>query len=281
MKNKDALLYTKTVFIYELDSDLRERLVRHFSRAGFRVLCLEYLVQVLKRSDDIEPDVILCNPARHQEQVYNNIMEMRHANVTSKYAFMVYQMEHDDPWVDKFLEAGVYNVIEPHTPMAEMIRIVDSRERMNRRVNMTELIQEERQTPDGTSYWYVMPKAQTQPQLQSMLEQVVDKKLPMHMELLVLRLEFCLEINETNQNLIFAISEALLADGIRTMLIAPPKDLVPKILDKEIPCFPSMLEFNNSFLVLGRGGKSPVSKGSTATATSTLDLGSLLDMIPD
>lgn len=279
MKNKDALLYTKTVFIYELDSEMRERMVRSFSRAGFRVLCLEYLVQVLKRSDDIEPDVILCNPSRHQEQVYNNIMELRHAKVTQKYAFMVYNMDHGDPWVDRFLEAGVYNVIEPGTQMTEMIRIVDSRERMNRKVNMTELVQEERQTPDGTSYWYVMPKAQTQPQLQSMLEQVIDKKLPMHMELLVLRLEFCLEINECNQNLIFAISEALLADGIRTMLIAAPQELVPRILEKEIPCFPSMLEFNNSFLVLGRGQKNAVA--APLPVTQKLDLGSLLDMIPD
>lgn len=271
MKNREAFLHTKTIFVYEQDAETREQLVRDFSRAGFRVLCLEYLVQVLKRSDDIEPDIILCNPNKNHEKVYNNLMELRRANVTNKYAFMVYGMEHDDPWVDRFLEAGVFNIIEPRTSMTEMIRIVDNREKMNRKVQVAELIQEERQTPDGTSYWYVMPKAQTQPQLKSMLEQVLASQMPLHVELFVLRLEFCTEVNAYNMSLVQALAEALLADGIRLMVIAAPAESVPRLFEKEIACFPSMLEFDNSFLVLGRSSK----------PKSAVDVGSLLDMIPD
>lgn len=283
MKNREAFLHTKTIFIYEHDSDRREELVREFSRAGFRVLCLEYLVQVLKRSDEIEPDVILCNPGRNQEKVYNNLMELRRANVTNKYAFIAYDMGHDDPWVERFLEAGVFNIIEPRTHMSEMVRIVESREKMNRKVNISELIQEERATPDGTSYWYVMPKAQTQPQLQSMLEEVLANQMPLHVELFVLRMDFCAEINTINLNMIYMLSEALMADGIRLMVIAPPSETIPKMFEKEIACFPSMTEFDNSFLALGRGTrKTPTSNQSiTPTAATPADISNLLDLIPD
>jgi response regulator RpfG family c-di-GMP phosphodiesterase len=268
MRNPEALVQTQTVFLYEQNSDERDRMLAELTKQGFRVLCLEYLVQVLKRSQDIEPDLILCNPGVKHESLYDNLLELRKTGALDKYPFFVYGISADHPWADRFIEAGIHNLIQAGEPPKEIARILRTRERINRKVEHVELVSEEKQTADGTSYWYLMPKARTQPQLTQMLEEAMMKILPIHIELVVLRLEFLQEISSDNLEYIFSYSQALLGDGVRLMVVGAPTDAMASLFSKEIACFPSMLQFDASFL-------------GQARKKANLDVSSLLDSIPD
>lgn len=262
--------HTNTIFLYETNMIAREKLLNYFSRQGVRVLCLDFLVQVVKRVIDIEPVAILCNPGNNHDKVYENLLQIRRFGLLRKVPFMVYAMDHGHPWVDRFLDAGVHNIFHLKVPLTELHEKVMSLEKFNRKVKQSELIKEERKCPDGHFYKLYLPKPTDQNVFSTYMRSIIEEEVMPYWGNVVLQLSFLEQINKTNASLILEYNYKLNKEGMELVICAPPVEFENVIRRTGLSVFTSLADFESVHL-----------PQQAELEASTSDVFDLLNGLPD
>ena len=111
----------KTIFLYDKSETQRARVLNYFTmKGGYRILCLDFLVQTKKKADEIMPDVILCCPNDGYIDLLKTILVLKRGISNKLIPIYIYGSYLTERQKAVYLEYGVRNVFDEDCTMNDI-----------------------------------------------------------------------------------------------------------------------------------------------------------------
>lgn len=214
----------KTVFLYDKSETQRAKVLNYFTmKGGYRILCLDFLVQTKKKADEIMPDVILCCPNDGYIELLKTILVLKRGIANKLIPIYIYGAYLTERQKAVYLEYGVRNVFDEDCTMDDIYLGVKSGASYVKSVAKSEMIQEEGHFISGATFYKIKIVAAGIIDLNILLSKLSEVKFNIEWSDVVLDLGEAGELGEDSIRMIIAYFESALAEAIDINMVDAPE----------------------------------------------------------
>lgn len=234
----------KTVFLYDKSEAQRARVLNYFTmKGGYRILCLDFLVQTKKMADEIMPDVILCCPNDGYIELLKTILVLKRGIVKNLIPIYIYGAYLTERQKAVYFEYGVRNFFDEDCTMDDIYLGLKSGASYIKSVAKSEIIQEEGHFVSGAIFYKIKIVAAGIIDLNILLSKLSEVKFNIEWSDVVLDLGEAGELGEDSIGMIIAYFEGARAEAIDINMVDAPESFQKFVKTPGLKHFNSFQEF--------------------------------------
>ncbi len=228
---------TKTVLLYDQNPFHRKRILNHFSKFEFRVLCLDELKQAPIQAKRVNPFVLLINPSKLEEAMELSIPLLRQLPGTKEIPIFIVGVSNEKGQEQKWLDLGVRNVFSIEYPVEALMPAIIFNRPYAKNIAKPEYTTLTGELPNGNQYELTDLKFNLSSQIVKSLSEMKGKEYGVEFQFVVLNLFWADQIGKKVRDALKVWACDVEKQGLHPVVLSENEDLKMNLSDTTVKVF--------------------------------------------